>query len=59
MEDIDIAVALFPNAGEPITGVPMTITCLVGAPPRGAEEGMTIGSFTNTIRGRTLLHMNN
>lgn len=56
---LDIIVTLFPSAGAPITGVPMTITCLVGAPPPGAEEGITIGSFTNSVRGRTLFHLNN
>ena len=55
---LDITVTLFPLSGAPMTGVPMAITCLVGAPPPGAEEGITIGSFTNTKRGRTLFHLN-
>ncbi len=37
----------------------MTVTCRVKAPPNfTGAEGITIGSFTHTIAGHTLFHLN-
>jgi len=56
---LNIFVTLSPNAGAPVTGVSMTITCRVKAPPNfTGAEGITIGSFTETIAGHTLFHLN-
>jgi hypothetical protein len=51
-------VTLFPKGGPPQTGLSMSITCLVGSPPPGAIEGVTIGNFTTPVRGHTLFHLN-
>ncbi len=56
---LNITVTLSPNAGAPVTGVSMTVTCRVKAPPNfTGAEGITLGSFTHTIAGHTLFHLN-
>ena len=51
-------VTLVPKGGPPQTGLTMNVTCLVGSPPPGAIEGLTIGDFTTPVRGHTLFHLN-
>ncbi len=57
-----ITVTLFPNGGEPITGVTMTVTCRIGTGCSAGAEGVTVtgsvGSFTDVVRGATLFHLN-
>ena len=53
-----IIVTLFPKGGPPETGLSMSVTCLVGSPPPGAIEGVTIADFTTPVRGHTLFHLN-
>ncbi len=55
---LKITVTLFPDGGTPMPGIPMSVTCLVHAPP-GFTEGVTVGDFTQKIIGRTLFHLNN
>src|SRR5229473_8673192 len=55
---LNINVTFSPNVGAPPTGVSMTVTCRVKAPPNTGAEGITIGSFTETIAGHTLFHLN-
>jgi hypothetical protein len=56
---LNITVTLSPNAGTPMTGVSMVVTCRVKAPANFAgAEGITIGSFTDTVAGHTLFHLN-
>ena len=52
-----ITVTLFFQGGGQQTGVPMSVTCLVNAPP-GFTEGVTLGDFTSPVHGRTLFHLN-
>jgi len=55
---LEITVTLFPQGGSPITDVPMSITCLVNAPPGFTEdEGTTVGDFTEKTGGTTLFHL--
>jgi hypothetical protein len=51
-----ITVTLFPDGGAPVPDVPMTITCMIFAPP-GTEEGVTLAGFTELISGTTVLHI--
>ncbi len=53
-----ITVTLFPNVGAPITGVSMTVTCLIGSGCSAGAEGVTVGNFTDVVRGATLFHLN-
>ena len=63
-----ITVTLSPNGGAPVTGVTMTVNCLIFAPPNNANtcspvgEGVTVtgavGEFTTIVRGATLFHLN-
>jgi hypothetical protein len=53
-----IIVTLFPNGGSPITGLAMTVNCLVGSGCSPGDEGVTLGDFTTIVRGRTLFHIN-
>jgi hypothetical protein len=57
-----ITVTLFPHGGEPITGVTITVNCLVGTGCNPGAEGATItgsvGNFTDVVHGRTLFHLN-
>jgi hypothetical protein len=49
---------LLPEGGSPRTGVPMSITCLVGlGPGHGFEEGTTVDGFTEHTGGLTLFHI--
>ena len=44
--------------GTPVTDVPMSITCLVNAPPGFTEdEGTTVWDFTEKTGGTTLFHL--
>ncbi len=51
-----ITVTLFPDGGAPVTGMPMTITCMISAPP-GVEEGVTLDGFTELTSGTTVMHV--
>ncbi len=53
-----LTVTLFPKGAPPQPGVAMSVTCLVGSPPTGAEEGVTVADFTDKTRGATLFHLN-
>jgi hypothetical protein len=53
-----MTVTLFPNGGSPIAGLTMTVTCLVGSGCSAVAEGVTVGDFTDIVRGRTLFHLN-
>jgi len=57
-----ITVTLFPHGGEPVTGVTITVNCLVGTGCNPGAEGVTItgsvGNFTDVVHGRTLFHLN-
>ncbi len=55
---LKIIVTLSPNAGTPMTGVSMVVTCRIKAPPNTGAEGIIIWSFTETIPGHTLFHLN-
>ncbi len=54
---LQLTVTLSPKGGPPQTDVPMSITCVVFAPP-GNEEGTTVGDFTEKSGGTTLFHLN-
>ena len=51
-----LTVTLFPDGGAPVTGLTMTITCMIFAPP-GIEEGVTLDGFTELTSGTTAFHM--
>ncbi len=57
-----MTVTLFPNGGEPIRGVSITVTCLIGSGCNAGAEGVTVmgsvGNFTDVVRGATLFHLN-
>ena len=53
---LDIVITLFPNGEPAVTDVPMTVTCLINAPP-GLEEGTSVGDFTEQTGGLTLFHL--
>ena len=55
---LKIIVTLSPNAGTPMPGVSMVVTCRIKAPPNTGAEGIIIGSFTETLAGHTLFHLN-
>lgn len=55
--ELDITVTLFPAGGAPHTGIPITVSCLVGTPPSGAEEGTTVDGFTEKTGSETLIHL--
>ncbi len=56
---LQITVTLFFQGGGQQTGVPMSINCLINAPPGFiGDEGVTLGDFTTPVRGRTLFHLN-
>ncbi len=54
---LQLTVTLSPHGGPPQTDVPMSVTCVVFAPP-GTEEGTTVGNFTEKTGGITLFHLN-
>ena len=57
---LQIMVTLTFQHGGQQTGVPMSVTCLINAPPGfTGNEGITLGDFTTPVRGRTLFHVNN
>ena len=58
-----ITVTFFPHEGEPITGVTLTVSCLVGTGCTPGAEGVTVtgsgvGTFTDVVHGHTLFHLN-
>jgi hypothetical protein len=59
-----ITVTLFPKGGNPIKGVTMTVTCLIGTGCSAVAEGVTVtgvdsvSDFTTVVRGATLFHVN-
>jgi hypothetical protein len=57
-----ITVTFFPHGGEPITGVQITVNCLVGTGCSPGAEGITVtgsvGNFADVVHGRTLFHLN-
>jgi hypothetical protein len=56
---LQITITLFVQGGASQTGVPMTVNCLIDAPPNfTGAEGDTIGDFTDSVRGHTLFHLN-
>ncbi len=57
---LEITVTLFPDGGAPVTGVPMSVTCLVNKPAGfTGEEGTSVDGFTEHTGGNTLFHLNN
>ncbi len=49
---------LFPVGGSPLTGVLVTVTCLVNKPTGfTGTEGTTVGGFTTSTGGSTLFHV--
>ena len=57
---LEITVTLFPHGGAAVTGVPMSVTCLVNKPAGFTEdEGTTVGEFTEKTGGQTLFHLQN
>lgn len=55
---LKFTVTLFPEGGLPLTGIRMTITCLVGlGMGHGYEEGTSVGDFTNQTGGLTIFHI--
>lgn len=56
---LKLTATLFPVGGSPVTGVPMSVTCLVNKPASFTEdEGTTVGAFTDKTGGQTLFHLN-
>jgi hypothetical protein len=58
---LSITVTLFFDGGSPLTNVPMTVNCLIDAPPSfTGSEGVAVGDFTDilAVRGHTLFHEN-
>ncbi len=55
---LQITVTVFFNGGPQLTGISMTVICLIAAPPGTGAEGITIGEFTQVVRGATLFHLN-
>lgn len=57
-----ITVTLFPRGGEPIAGVTITVTCLIGGGCSPGAEGVTVtgtvGNFADVVHGRTLFNLN-
>jgi hypothetical protein len=57
-----ITVTFFPHGGQPITGVTITVNCLVGTGCSPGAEGVTVtgtdGNFTEGQQGHTLFHLN-
>jgi hypothetical protein len=54
---LQMTVTLSFNGGGQETGQPMSVTCLINAPP-GFTEGITVSTFTVINRGATLFHLN-
>ena len=55
--ELVIVVTFFPAGGSPVQGLTMTVTCEIGTPPSGTEEGTTLGDFTESTGGLTLMHL--
>ena len=57
---LEITITLFPKGGAAVTGVPMSVTCLVNKPASFTEEeGTTVADFTEKTGGQTLFHLEN
>jgi hypothetical protein len=55
---LEFTATLFPVGGSSVTGVPVTVTCLVNKPGGFTEEeGTTVGAFTEKTGGLTLFHL--
>ena len=56
---LEITATLFPVGGAPVTGVPITVTCLINAPGGfTGDEGTAVGAFTDQTAGETFFHLN-
>jgi hypothetical protein len=60
-----LTVTLSPKGESPMTGLTMTVNCLVFGPPNNADtcspvegEGVTVADFTTIVSGHTLFHVN-
>lgn len=59
-----LTVTLSPKGESPVTGLTMTVNCLVFAPPNNGGtcspvgEGVTVADFTTIVSGHTLFHLN-
>ncbi len=56
---LEITATLFPVGGAPVTGVPITVNCLINAPGGfTGDEGTAVGAFTERTGGQTFFHLN-
>jgi hypothetical protein len=56
---LEITATLFPVGGAPVTGVPITVNCLINAPGGfTGDEGTAVGPFTERTGGQTFFHLN-
>ncbi len=56
---LNFVATLFPNGGEPVTGLSVTVNCRINAPSSfTGHEGVMVGDFTHVTRGATLFHVN-
>jgi hypothetical protein len=59
-----LTVTLYSKGDSPMTGLTMTVNCLVFGPPNNAGtcspvgEGVTVADFTTIVTGHTLFHLN-
>ena len=57
--ELELTVTVFPVGGDPVSGLDMTVTCLINAPSTFTEEeGTTLGNFTEKTGGNTQFHTN-
>ncbi len=54
---LEIRVILQPTGGAATPELTMVVVCLLGSPPPGAEEGVTVGQFSKIVSGATLMHL--
>ena len=56
---LEITATLLPAGGAPVTGVPITVNCLINAPGGfTGDEGTAVGAFTERTGGATFFHLN-
>jgi len=55
---LEFTATLSPQGGSPLSGVPVSVTCRVFAPPGTGKEATTVGPFTEKTDGMTLFHQN-
>ena len=53
---LQLTVTLLAKGSPVFTNLPMTVTCVINAPP-GYEEGITVGDFTESTGGTTFFHL--